>query len=151
MSCTAQEYPQPLNRRELAWLARWRELAAFLDEHERVPHESDAARERERSLAGWLRYQRRRAQRGVMPPWQRALLQQAPLFEWDPAADRWWAQHSQLKRFLETERRMPRYRTTDEAERAIAAWVHKQRYFYRRGQLGAYRVEALRRLPFRIV
>lgn len=143
--------PLSLDRREAAWLSRWTNLASFVSEHGHVPTESSSGSDWERRLAGWLRYQRRRAQRGVMPLWQRALLEQVPQFEWDPAGDRWWAQYARLRRFLESERCMPRYRASNRDERALAAWVHKQRYLHRRDQLSAHRVAALRRLPFRIV
>jgi hypothetical protein len=78
-----------------------------------------------------------------MPGWQEDLLNQLSGFSWDPHGDT-WHQH-------EVERRMPRYRANDPLERELAAWVHKQRHLYRRGQLRPDRVAALRQLPFRIV
>src|SRR4051812_42863022 len=98
------------HRREAAWHRRWWELVRFLEEHQRFPRELSSESEIERRLAGWLRYQRRRAQRGTMTPRQRELLNQIGKFEWDPLNDRWWGQLSRLQQFLEVERRMPRYR-----------------------------------------
>jgi len=105
----------------------------------------------ESRLAGWVRYQRRREDRGVMPAWQRQLLGQVLGFSFDPLEAQWEATCAELAAFLAAKGRVPRYRTSDESERALAAWVHKQRHLYRRGELPAQRVEALRRLPFRIL
>jgi hypothetical protein len=122
---------------------------------ERMPHEVAAptgdVEAAERRLGGWVRYQRRRNDRGLLPAWQRELLGQIPEFSWDPLGDQWDDWLTKLRRFLAEERRMPRYRTNSTSEKALAAWVHKQRFFHRQGSLAADRVTALRSLPFRIV
>ena len=105
----------------------------------------------ESRLAGWLRYQRRREQRDVLPAWQRELLEQVPGFSWAPLGNQWDQWWEQLRVFLAQERRMPRYRSTPAAERALAAWVDKQRLSFRRGTLAAERVVALRSLSYKIV
>ena len=104
-----------------------------------------------RHLAGWVRYQRRREELGVMPGWQRLLLSQVAGFSWDPMGEQWDATCAELEDFLKTQKRVPRYRTTMESERALAAWVHKQRHLNGKGLLPAHRVAALRKLPFRIL
>jgi len=122
---------------------------------QRMPREVanpvDAAEMEERRLGGWVRYQRRREERGLLPAWQRELLDQMPEFSWDPLGDQWDEWLEKLQTFLKEERRMPRYRTNNTGERALAAWVHKQRFFFRQGSLTPARVAALRSLPFRIV
>jgi hypothetical protein len=102
-------------------------------------------------LAGWGRYQRRRLARGVLPGWQRELLEMVPGFSWDPSDDRWRHRREELSQFLVRHRRVPRYRAPDKRERVLAAWVHKQRHRMNQGRLPPHRVEALRRLPFHIV
>lgn len=86
-----------------------------------------------------------------MLAWQRHLLSQIPDFYWDPLEEQWGRACAQLAEFLENENRMPRYRSTVDSERALAAWVHKQRHLHRRGVLAAHRVTALRAMPFRIL
>lgn len=105
----------------------------------------------ENKLAGWVRYQRRRAERGTLPAWQRELLDQVKEFSWDPFGDQWDAWFDALRSFLEAKKRVPRYRTEEAGERALAAWVHKQRYLHGQGSLTPDRAMALRSLPFKIV
>jgi hypothetical protein len=86
-------------------------------------------------LGGWARYQRRRFVRGNLPGWQRALLEQIDLFSFGPYADLWWEQYDLLSVFQGTHRRVPRYRSRDPEEKALGAWVHKQRHLHRNHQL----------------
>ncbi|WP_409158000.1 helicase associated domain-containing protein [Lacisediminihabitans sp. H27-G8] len=72
-------------------------------------------------------------------------------FSWDPHRDSWHLNWTLLRDFLEREHRLPRYRANDPSERELAAWVHKQRHLYRRGQLLPERLAALQQLPFRII
>jgi hypothetical protein len=86
-----------------------------------------------------------------MPAWQEDLLNQLSGFSWDPHSDTWRQHCAALRVFLEAEHRIPRYRAYDPSERELAAWVHKQRHLYRRGQLLPERLAALRQLPFWII
>jgi hypothetical protein len=138
------------SRRGRIWIERYGELMRYAAGEGRMPREGAEIAEENR-LAGWVRYQRRREDKKVMLFWQRELLNQVPGFLWDPLAEQWEQTNRQLETFLVMRRRVPRYRSTDEAERALAAWVHKQRYLHARGELSAHRVAALRELPFRIL
>jgi hypothetical protein len=89
--------------------------------------------------------------RGILPEWQRELLEDVEGFLWDPSNEIWNQHLVDLTAFLEREARVPRYRSTDERERRLAAWVHKQRHLHGRGELRPVRADSLRRLPFRIV
>ena len=138
------------SRRERSWIERYGELIRFAAVTGMMPREG-AEQAEENRLAGWVRYQRRRENKKVLLFWQRELLHQVPGFLWDPLAEQWEQTNRQLETFLSLMRRVPRYRTTDETERALAAWVHKQRHLHARGELSAHRVAALRGLPFRIL
>ena len=138
------------SRRERIWIERFGELIRFVAVTGVMPREGVEHAEENR-LAGWVRYQRRRENRKVLLFWQRELLHQVPGFLWAPLAEQWEQTNRQLETFLALVRRVPRYRTTDETERALAAWVHKQRHLHARGELSAHRVAALRELPFRIL
>lgn len=131
-------------------MERYQELLAFLDENGRMPKESGGTPAEVR-LGSWVRYQRRRFTREIMPTWQLTLLAEINELAWNPSGEKWIARLARLRAFLHIEKRMPRYRSSDPTERALAAWVHKQRYLHRRGKLPANRVAALRRLPFRIL
>jgi len=134
---------------ERRWMANYEELRSFRATKGKLPLEAGVGSEA--TLGGWLRNQRRRRKRGLMPAWQAELLQRIPGFVWELAARAWWDKLELLRAFLEQERRVPRYRSVDAGERELAAWVHKQRHHFRHGRLRPERVAALRRLPFKIV
>jgi hypothetical protein len=141
-------------RAETKWVGRYSDLARFVAVHDRMPHEQPGAESENRTeslLAGWARYQRRRFARGNLPGWQHALLEQVKLFSFDPYADLWNDQRELLAAFQARHRKVPSYRSQDLTERALAAWVHKQRHLYTTGQLSDDRVSALRELPIKIV
>ena len=138
------------NRR---WLVNIEALANHLDTFRTMPREARKKSEvpsDEFLLANWVRYQRRRRSQGSMPVWQEDLLNKLTGFSWDPHSDSWHYHCELLRAFLEGQRRLPRYRANDPSERELAAWVHKQRHLYRRGQLLPERVATLRQLPFLI-
>ncbi len=155
MSLSSGSRKRARSDRELAWIGRYTDLVRFLARAFRMPREVPNPRTpeelEESRLGGWVRYQRRRSVRGTLPTWQRDLLDNLDEFSWDPHGDQWDEWFRRLRLFLADEQRVPRYRTQDAGERALAAWVHKQRFLHRRGSLSSERVIALRELPFKIV
>lgn len=141
--------------RRITWITRYAAIVRYEARTGSMPREIASpvgeGQVEESRLAGWLRYQRRREERDVLSTWQRELLEQVPGFSWDPLGDQWDQWREQLRVFLIQERRMPKYRSTSASERALAAWVDKQRLSFRRGTLAAERVVALRSLSYRIV
>ena len=153
---TTIKTPKPRNDpRGVTWITRYAALVRYQARTGFMPREIAAPvgewQIEESWLAGWLRYQRRREQRDVLPAWQRELLEQVPGFSWAPLGEQWDQWREQLRVFLAQERRMPKYRSMSAAERALAAWVDKQRLSFRRGTLAAERVIALRSLLYKIV
>jgi hypothetical protein len=141
-------------RAETNWVGRYGDLDRFVAAHDRMPHEQPGGGLENRAeslLAGWARYQRRRFARGNLPGWQHALLEQIKLFSFDPYADLWNDQYELLAVFQARHRKVPSYRSQDLSERALGAWVHKQRHLYKTDQLSDDRVSALRELPIKIV
>jgi len=148
--------PEDLGAIERAWLDTYTKLVTFLATQSRLPREnltnSDPALRQERVLGSWVRYQRRRFERGIMPPWQADLLASAiPGMTWTPHDDSWRRSLHELIRFVTDNARMPRYRSNDAAEKRLAAWTYKMRYQVRHGFLSAEREAVLRRAPFRIL
>ena len=142
--------------RNVTWMKRYGAVVRHQARTGSMPHEfasptGDKEREEENKMAGWVRFQRRRADRGVMPVWERELLEQLPGFSWDPLGEQWDRWCGLLNTFLITEGRMPRYRSLSPSEKALAAWVHKQRHLFRAGSLSVERVASLRSLPYKIV
>lgn len=136
------------------WAKRYGDLQRFIELTGGMPREranASGQEDEESLLAGWARYQRRRERNGTLLDWQRTLLEQVDAFSWDPLVEQWEERCEELRVFLTGKGRMPRYRSTDDAERSLAAWVHKQRHVYTHGRLPQSRVDALRSLPFRIV
>jgi hypothetical protein len=99
-----------------------------------------------------VHYQRRRFDRGTMPAWQANLLAAAVTgMSWDPHGDAWRRNLHEAIEFFTEHHAAPRYRSTDEREKKIAAWLAKQRHLDRTGQLSPERVAMLRQAPFRIL
>jgi Helicase associated domain len=154
MSKADGQNPAPDDRDAQTWVARYGDLVRFVAMHESMPREQPGegiSTRAEALLGGWVRYQRRRFSRGNLPGWQRALLEQIDQFSFDPHADLWWDQYKLLSNFQAAHRGLPRYRSGDRDEKALGAWVHKQRHLHRSGELSAERVSALRELPIKIV
>ncbi len=154
MAGTNGSHEERNERAENDWVGRYGDLVRFMAEQNRMPLEQPGGgleNRVESLLGGWARYQRRRFARGNLPSWQRALLDQINGFSFDPHADLWNHQYEFLAAFQAHHRRVPSYRSRDLSERALGAWVHKQRHLYKRGQLSAERVSALRELPIKIV
>jgi hypothetical protein len=148
--------PEDLGAIERAWLDTYTALITFLAIESRLPREnvtaSDPAANQERVLGSWVRYQRRRFERNIMPSWQADLLASAiPAMTWSPYDDTWRRSLHELIRFVTDSGLMPRYRSGDDAEQRLAAWVYKMRHLYRRGLLPTEREAAIRRAPFRIL
>jgi hypothetical protein len=138
--------------RDVQWVKRYGDLVHHAQLTSKMPVErSDAGGSDENRLAGWVRYQRRRHERGILPDWQLALLQQIERFTLSPHSELWAEQYRELAKFIADHGSLPRYRSVDLTERALAAWVHKQRHLYRYGHLLLDRFEALRALPIRVV
>ena len=143
------------SQRDVVWIGRYGDLVRFIARTGRLPSEVakpvDGGEKYERRLGGWVRYQRRRQERGLIVRWQRELLDAVPEFTWDPLGDQWDIWMDMLRDFLDREGRVPRYRTSDAGERALAAWLHKQRHIHGKGLLSSSRVAALRSVSFRIL
>ena len=136
------------------WVRRYGELVFFVAKHDGMPREQPGGGTENRAeslLGGWTRYQRRRFASGNLPGRQHALLERIDGFSFDPHAELWNEQYELLARFQAAHRRVPSYRSQDQSERALGAWVHKQRHIYKRSQLPAGRVSAMRKLPIKIV
>ena len=147
--------PEDLGAIERAWLDTYTTLVTFLATQSRLPRENlpinDPEFGQERRLGSWVRYQRRRFERQIMPPWQADLLASAiPGMIWTPHDDAWRRSFHELIRFVTENDRMPRYRP-DGTEKRLAAWAYKMRYQARQGFLSAEREAVLRRAPFRIL
>lgn len=148
--------PEDLGAIERAWLDTYTTLVTFLATQSRLPREnltnSHPVLRQERVLGSWVRYQRRRFERDIMPPWQADLLASAiPGMAWTPHDDSWRRSLHELIQFVTDNARIPRYRSDDDAEKRLAAWVYKMRHLRRRGSLSAEREAALRRASFRIL
>ena len=79
-------------RRGVLWVRRYGDLVRHCTEVGMMPREiahPAGVEVEENRLAGWVRYQRRREERGVMSAWQRQLLGQVPGFSWDPLGEQW--------------------------------------------------------------
>lgn len=131
------------------WLALYSEYVELVERIGSLPTATPSTSDPNQvRLAYWARYQRRRFLNGTILAWQKDLMEEIPDFSWE---DRWTLQLHRLVAFLADHHRMPSYRSADLTERRLASWVHKQRHLHRAGRLSHDRIQALRRLDFKIL
>jgi hypothetical protein len=149
-------WPASEELRVVRWLSKMLQLEQFVEREGRLPRENrrlarDKITEEERSLADWMRYQRRPASVQRHSEYQTLRLQHLPGFKWEPKEQHWDGVLQSFSRFVLQHGRAPRYRTDDRCEKSLAAWAAKQRYAMRAGKLSSARVEKLAGLSFRIL
>lgn len=126
------------------WIHTLLRVEGFRERKGRLPRDNNrlpktSIPQEERSLADWLRYQRRAATRDLHCTYQIERLQSIPGFSWDPRSDQWDEQFRRSAQFVLEHQRLPRYRSTDPAEKAAAGWLAKQRLFWHAGTLSTDR------------
>ena len=111
-----------LSQREKKWLTRFQDAETFSVDHQLLPKEksSDPV---EASIAKWLSRQRTNLNRLCL--YQIDLLNTLP-FEWDPRDAHRTEQLNGYAEFVARQGRLPRRRSTDAAERALARWVGRR-------------------------
>jgi len=131
-----------------AWAARVIDLTDFVDAFGRMPRENnrlsrDQISRRERTLAEWVRYQRREKTRRSHSSYQRRRLLAIDGFHFTPHLDKWFTQLDEASAFRDINRRAPKFRSSDPSERRLARWEAEQRRLYRAGMLVGERLEVL--------
>lgn len=139
-----------------AWPIRWAfnlwELERFIARENRMPRQDNRRPERisaaEHRLAEWVRTQRAGTKEGKLSDYQARRLACVPAYSARPRDDKWREHLIGYQNFTTATGMAPRVRSIDEAERRLAKWADKQRYFRRTGRLSQDRVNALSRLSF---
>ena len=136
-----------------AWARNAIALERWVQQESRLPVENNRLAPTPRAaeehrLAQWLRYERRTQTQARRCSFQRAWLKTVPTELRRTGIRRWQLMVRSYRLFVVTERRAPRYRSTSERERRLAAWAAKQRLRYRAERLSAHRVSRLEALPF---
>lgn len=129
-------------------------LDAFVHAEGRLPRENNrleaaAISVEERSLADFVRYQRRPATRDLHCTYQSLRLLCVPGFSWNPLDDAWDRMFEAFASFVGAYRRAPRLRSSNPDEKKLAAWSAKQRHFMKLGTLPIERQMKLNSLSFR--
>jgi hypothetical protein len=145
------EFDHDDKSRVTSWLRTVWRVEAFVAQAGRLPRRnSRISKEQvdpvEHALADWLRYQRRPRSQDLHCAYQRQRLELIAGFQWDPIEERWVAQLEALRTFRAENGRAPRYRSADQAEKSLAAWVGRQRKAMRAGTLDGYRAETFLRI-----
>ena len=127
------------------WIANVRTLELFIRTTGRLPRTNarlprTAASREERVLTEWVRYQRTERARARHCSYQTLRLEAVTGFSWSPLDDAWDHHLEAYSAFVRQHGRLPRYRSTDPAERAIASWAAKQRSLIRAGRAPHHRI-----------
>ena len=114
-----------------SWVEHVETLKAFIDVHGRMPRNGGRP-DGETALASWLSAQRRKHLDGGLRPEALELLKAIP--DWEVSAraledrQRWHQRLAELRLFLDSEGRWPRYRGyRSEDERVLGVWLHGQK------------------------
>lgn len=120
---------RPTLKRETAWQARFSALEKLTQELGRLPRSDQ---ESDPDLLAWISNQRRSL---TMAESHREQLESLPDWDWEPRASAWEYRAEQLRTFIAANKRAPRVRSSDAAERALAHWHSRQRVAYDAGTL----------------
>lgn len=144
---------QPAADRTTAWAQNAISLERWVAQEGRLPVENNRRAPtprvtEENRLAQWLRYERLTRTQARRCSFQRTWIKTVPSELKRTRTRRWQLMARSYRLFVATERRAPRYRSTSDRERRLAAWAAKQRWRYRTERLNAHRVSCLEALPF---
>jgi len=128
------------------WRARHQEFAEFHAEHGQLPT-TVSSRPGERTLAVWLRRQRKAKREGRLDEEQLRLMDQVPGWFEGRHRSALRTRHDEylarLEAFHEAHDCWPRFRAEDPEERAVGIWLHHRRSAARAGALDAALAEEL--------
>lgn len=138
--------PDLQSERVRNWIAKCVDLEHFALDTSRLPRR-EVADVRERRLFDWVQYQRRNVDRLTL--YQVERLELLDEWTWSPLDERWLRNLEAYEDFCRTHGRIPRRRTSDQAEASLATWRDVQHARARKETLPAWREAALRYLEQR--
>jgi len=121
-----------------SWAMRYRRIARLADARRRVPRRSDEGVDP--ADVSWIADQKRAEGLSFRQRWLLALL---PGWEESTRDGAWYKRAEDLRQFIATHERLPRVRTTDAFERALAHWLSRQRVAVKENRLSRERADAL--------
>jgi hypothetical protein len=128
------------------WGATYDIVAAFVDEHGRIPSRGD-----DPVLAAWLAAQRLQLRTDRLDPIRAESLARLPGWRQSLSTARarveWEAGLAKLVRFRAKNGFYPDRTSDNAAEAELGRWAHQQRGMYQRSDLSAARIDALEKLP----
>lgn len=123
--------------RDAAWNLRFAQLEVATERLGRLPRSSS---ECGTALLAWMTNQRRALD---LNPVKQRRLEALQGWEWDPRRALWEQRAEELRAFVRGSGQLPRTRTSDRAERALAHWLSRQRVASQGGQLSPERATLL--------
>ena len=120
------------------WAARYQRISHLAETLGRLPRRSDAGVDP--ADVSWVADQRRSIALSSRQRWLLALL---PAWDEGTRDGAWYTRAEDLRGFIAKHKRMPRIRTSDDFERALAYWYSRQRTAARDGLLPPARADAL--------
>lgn len=138
MNDNTQHPPPELEHVPAAWASRYRRIHHIAERLGRLPRRSDNGIDA--ADVSWIADQRRSTTLGLR---QRRLLALLPGWSEGTRDGAWYERAEALRAFIARQQRMPRVRSDDAVERALAYWCSRQQVAARRGLLDPERVAAL--------
>jgi len=143
------QWRRPSRSRIGTWASRVIDLSEFVNDLKRIPRENNRLpagliSERERTLAEWVKFQRRAATRALHVEYQTRRLSAIDGFSFDPLSDQWQAQLIAFSEFVRLHGRPPRYRSVEASERRLARWAEEQHRSFEARRMSEARMESLR-------
>lgn len=121
------------------WIENYRKFSVFCRMKKRLP----VSQEKYYSfnIGGWLQYQRKSYDKGIMPLWQyKALAAVESKWECKEQTRRWKAHFEEFKKRIKNHDSPPSLFGKTNAEKKLFYWVKRQREFHSKGRLDKERV-----------
>ena len=132
------------------WLKNYKNFVNYLEEHNGKYPSQYSVDPEIKFLSIWLIRQRDLYKNNKLSQEKIDLLNKINfVFEPLNADEKWLENRKKLKKYLnEHNGKYPSKKTTDPEINALAKWVNKQRYFYRKGELSQERIKLLNDINF---
>lgn len=128
-----------INRR---WIENYRKFSVFCRMKKRLPGSQE--KYYSFNIGGWLQYQRKSYDKGIMPLWQyKALSAVESKWECHERIRRWKAHFAEFKEWIKNHDSPPSLFGKTNAEKKLFYWVKRQREFFQKGRLDKERVRQL--------
>ncbi|MGL5716622.1 MAG: helicase associated domain-containing protein [Paraclostridium sp.] len=128
------------------WERGYSELKRYVEQEGKLPIQSTVTHTGYK-LGAWIARKRTLYTKGKLEADRKELLEAIPYWSWDPIGEQWERGYSELKKYVERERKLPVKSLLTSDGYKLGAWLERQMNNYKKGKLEADREELLEAIP----